>query len=54
MLFAILYWYIRTILLPTWKGYRLEEEVAVLDDGTTITKLVPVPQGNVRQRLVGD
>lgn len=37
-----MYWYVWTILLPCWRGYRLEEEVGVLDDGTTITKLVKV------------
>ena len=42
IIFGILYWYIWTVLLPGWKGYRLEEEVEVLEDGTSITKLVHV------------
>jgi hypothetical protein len=37
---GVLYWYVWTILLPRWRGYRLEEEVEVLKDGTSITKLV--------------
>lgn len=41
LLFGVIYWYIWTVLLPRWGGYRLEEEVDVLDDGTSITKLVP-------------
>lgn len=32
------------MLLPRLRGYRLEEEVGVLDDGTTVTKLVKVRQ----------
>ncbi|KAH8424460.1 putative methionine permease [Aspergillus melleus] len=40
VLFGILYWYVWTRLLPRWGGYKLEEEVDVLDDGTSITKLV--------------
>jgi hypothetical protein len=43
-----LYWYVWTILLPRWRGYRLEEEVGVLNDGTTITKLVKVRQDAAR------
>ncbi len=42
ILSAILYWYVWTVALPWWGGYKLEEEVDVLDDGTTITKLVKV------------
>ncbi|KAK1148851.1 low-affinity methionine permease [Aspergillus melleus] len=40
VLFGILYWYVWTRLLPRWGAYKLEEEVDVLDDGTSITKLV--------------
>lgn len=40
ILFAVVYWYIWTVFLPRWGGYSLEEEVEVLDDGTSITKLV--------------
>ncbi|KAH7141001.1 amino acid permease-domain-containing protein [Dactylonectria macrodidyma] len=36
---GVLYWYIWTVLLPKWRGYTLEEETQVLDDGTSITKL---------------
>ncbi|KAL1845088.1 hypothetical protein VTK73DRAFT_1155 [Phialemonium thermophilum] len=43
ILFGLVYWYVWTVLLPRWKGYRLEEEVGVLDDGVTITRLVKVP-----------
>ncbi|KAM0265585.1 hypothetical protein ACHAQJ_000017 [Trichoderma viride] len=37
---GILYWYVWTVLLPKWGGYTLEEETEVLDDGTSITRLV--------------
>lgn len=40
ILFAVIYWYVWTVLLPRWRGYTLEEEVEVLEDGTSITKLV--------------
>ncbi|KAK0638495.1 amino acid permease-domain-containing protein [Cercophora newfieldiana] len=43
LLFGVLYWLVWTVLLPKWGGYRLEEAADVLDDGTTITKLVAVP-----------
>lgn len=39
ILFAVVYWYVWTVLLPRWGGYSLEESVEVLDDGTSITKL---------------
>jgi len=42
IIFAVIYWYIWTIVIPKWKGYTLEEAEAVLDDGTTITKLIHV------------
>ncbi|KAH8667948.1 putative methionine permease [Tricladium varicosporioides] len=38
--FAVLYWYVWFILLPRWRDYHIEEEVTVLEDGTSITKLV--------------
>jgi hypothetical protein len=44
MLFGILYWYVWTILLPRWKGYKLEEETRLLDDGTTVTTMIKVPR----------
>ncbi|KAJ5585562.1 uncharacterized protein N7459_005362 [Penicillium hispanicum] len=40
ILFAVLYWYVWTVLLPQWGRYKLEEAVETLDDGTPITKLV--------------
>jgi len=43
ILFGVLYWLLWTVLIPKWGGYRLEETADVLDDGTTITKLVQVP-----------
>lgn len=39
-LFGVLYWYVWTVLLPRRGGYSLEEEAEVLDDGTSVTKLV--------------
>jgi hypothetical protein len=42
MLFAVAYWYIWTVLLPRLQGYKLEEAVEVLADGTSITKFVKV------------
>lgn len=41
-LFGIIYWYVWTVALPRWRGYHLEEAVEILDDGTSITKLVHV------------
>ncbi|KAE8353799.1 amino acid/polyamine transporter I [Aspergillus coremiiformis] len=40
VVFGVLYWYIWTVFLPQWGDYRLEEEKDVLEDGTSITKLV--------------
>ncbi|KAH7383448.1 amino acid permease-domain-containing protein [Cadophora sp. MPI-SDFR-AT-0126] len=42
ILFAILYWYVAFVLLPKWGGYTVEEEVEVLSDRTSVTKLVNV------------
>lgn len=42
IVFAVLYWYFWIICLPRWKGYRIDEEVEVLADGTSITKLVHI------------
>lgn len=44
ILFGSVYWYIRFKLLPRWNGYNVEEEVGVLDDGTTFTRLINVLQ----------
>ncbi|KAJ5669978.1 uncharacterized protein N7477_005341 [Penicillium maclennaniae] len=38
ILLAIFYWYVWTVLLPRWGGYKLVETVDTLDDGTSITK----------------
>ncbi|KAF2733660.1 hypothetical protein EJ04DRAFT_494853 [Polyplosphaeria fusca] len=35
IIFGLLYWYVWTKLIPRWKGYTLEEETSVLEDGTT-------------------
>ncbi|OCL05476.1 putative methionine permease [Glonium stellatum] len=42
IIFGVLYWYIWTVAIPRWRRYTLEEEVEVLSDGTSITKLVHV------------
>ncbi|KAL4940966.1 hypothetical protein BDV06DRAFT_230017 [Aspergillus oleicola] len=39
IVFAVLYWYVWTVLLPRWGVYKLEEEEKVLDDGTAVTRL---------------
>jgi len=41
---GIVYWYIWTVAVPRLKGYVLEEEADILDDGTSITKLIRVPR----------
>ena len=38
----MLYWYLVFVAIPKWYGYRVEEEVEVLSDGTSITRLVNV------------
>ncbi|KAJ6113966.1 hypothetical protein N7523_007283 [Penicillium sp. IBT 18751x] len=38
ILLAVFYWYVWTVLLPRWGGYKLVETVDSLDDGTSITK----------------
>jgi len=40
LVFGVIYWFVWTIALPRYRGYRLEEEADTLGDGTTITKLV--------------
>lgn len=42
IIFGVLYWYLWTILIPRLRGYHLEEEIDVLEDGTSVTKLVKV------------
>lgn len=41
---AVLYWFVWAVALPRWNGYRLEEKVDILDDGTTVTKYIKVPE----------
>ncbi|CAI6090821.1 unnamed protein product [Clonostachys chloroleuca] len=41
---GVIYWYLWTVLIPRWRGYTLEEETGLLDDGTSITRLVHKPQ----------
>lgn len=36
-----------TVWIPRRKGCTLEEVEAILDDGTTVTKLVQVPIGSM-------
>lgn len=40
---AVVYWLVLFKLVPAWRGYRVDEATEVLDDGTSITKLVHVP-----------
>ena len=40
LIFGVIYWFVWTMALPHYRGYRLEEEADILDDGTSITKLV--------------
>lgn len=42
MLAAVVYWYVWTRVVPHLRGYSLEEETEVLDDGTSVTKLVHI------------
>jgi amino acid transporter len=42
IIFAFSYWYFWIIWLPRRRGYRMDEQVEVLSDGTSITKLVHV------------
>ncbi|KAF2815511.1 amino acid transporter [Mytilinidion resinicola] len=46
LLFGVLYWYVWTVWLPRRNGCTLEETVATLDDGTTVTQLVHIPIGS--------
>ncbi|KXH35732.1 methionine permease [Colletotrichum simmondsii] len=39
---GVLYWYVWTVALPRWGGYKIEEKEEILSDGTTITKLVHI------------
>ncbi|KAJ9607260.1 low-affinity methionine permease [Cladophialophora chaetospira] len=42
LIFGVIYWFAWTIALPHYRGERLEEESDILDDGTTITKLIRI------------
>ena len=42
IIFGVLYWYIWTVLIPRLRGYHLDEETDILEDGTSVTKLVKV------------
>ncbi|KAG7040467.1 methionine permease [Colletotrichum scovillei] len=37
---GVMYWYVWTVALPRWGGYKIEEKEEILSDGTTITKLI--------------
>ncbi|ETI28132.1 hypothetical protein G647_00581 [Cladophialophora carrionii CBS 160.54] len=39
LVFGVCYWFVWTIALPRYRGYTLEEETGILDEGTTITTL---------------
>ena len=39
---GVIYWYLWTVLIPRLRGYRLEEEGDMLQDGTSVTKLIKV------------
>ncbi|KAI3529388.1 methionine permease [Colletotrichum abscissum] len=39
---GVMYWYVWTVALPRWGGYKIEETEEILSDGTTITKLVHI------------
>ncbi|KAM7212543.1 Amino acid/polyamine transporter I [Rhypophila decipiens] len=54
LLFGVLYWAVWTVLMPRWGAYRLEEVADVLDDGTTITRLVKVPRDRLLRRPFGE
>ncbi|KAJ5662782.1 hypothetical protein N7462_011708 [Penicillium macrosclerotiorum] len=40
ILFAVLYWYVWTVLLPRWGGYKLEEAEKTLNDGTSLIQII--------------
>lgn len=42
IVFGVLYWYIRFVALPRRFGYTMEEEVDILTDGTSFTRLISV------------
>jgi amino acid transporter len=42
ILIGLVYWIIWFKVIPRYKGYRVEEELSVLSDGTTVSTLVHV------------
>lgn len=48
IILSIVYWWIWTIVIPNRNGYRLEEEIEILPDGTSITQLVHVDKRESR------
>ncbi|KAI9738407.1 MAG: hypothetical protein M1834_008910 [Cirrosporium novae-zelandiae] len=44
LVLSVLYWYVWIIVIPRWKGYRIEDEVEVLEDGTSRTRLVHIKE----------
>lgn len=42
IVFGVGWWAFVFLGLPKWGGYRIEEEVEVLGDGTSVTRLVKV------------
>ncbi|KIW08912.1 uncharacterized protein PV09_00831 [Verruconis gallopava] len=46
ILIAVAYWFVWIRLLPWWGGYRYEEDIDQLSDGTKISKLVRLPSEN--------
>lgn len=48
LLFGLAYWYMWFKLIPRWKGFHYEEEISVLEDGTTVRTLVKLPSETVK------
>jgi amino acid transporter len=42
ILFGLVYWLVWFKLIPKWRGYRIEEGLSVLSDGTAVSTLVRV------------
>ena len=40
LIFSVIYWFVWFIVLPRYRGYKLEDESDILDDGTKVTRLV--------------
>ena len=51
MCLAVLYWYVWIVAIPKWRGYTVEEEMDVLNDGTSITSLVKVRNKEAVQQI---